>query len=219
MFRQMIVHGELKSQSNSFIVSPMKIQWLLQVLEELAPVIGGVRWKLQRLLNVFDVRKVHKRTDSDSSVFKTKAECQEQRNGSHPNSDQSKRPDLLPPRVQIEPGRHKYVLVRASSSAGDDYWFVKSASPRECGGAYHADVAEDLVEWIKAAGFEDVHVTGGGRIDYVPETSTVKVYGFSYQFGRGDHAKVASLVEHYWKDSRSSASSIRVLVDTSTSLY
>jgi 23S rRNA-/tRNA-specific pseudouridylate synthase len=103
-------------------------------------------------------------------------------------------PDLLPPAVQLSPGRNKYVLIKVETQVGDVRWFVKSASPKECGGPYHANVAEDLVEWIHTAGFEKVTVTGGGRIDYIPTSNRAHVYGFSYGFGKGDHARAAELI-------------------------
>lgn len=107
---------------------------------------------------------------------------------------QCEKAELLPPPVQLSPGRNKYVLVKAESQSGTEYWFVKSASPAECGGPYHANVAEELVEWIQAAGFERVTVTGGGRIDYDPSTKRAHVYGFSYGFGKGDHAKASDMI-------------------------
>lgn len=49
------------------------------------------------------------------------------------------RPELLPPRVQLSVGRHKYVLIQGVDPTGNSAveWFVKSASPAECGGAHH----------------------------------------------------------------------------------
>jgi hypothetical protein len=126
----------------------------------------------------------------------------------------TRRPDLLlPPPVQLSPGRHKYVLVKVVTRGGGvdnennngstkkqrQRWFVKSASPEECGGPYHANVAQDLVESIRsaAAGYGDqilIEVTGGGRINYSSSSNQAHVYGFSYGFGKGDHARVAALI-------------------------
>lgn len=52
------------------------------------------------------------------------------------------RPELLPPRVQLSSGRHKYVLLRAThppstTTPATVEWFVKSAAPSECGGPHH----------------------------------------------------------------------------------
>ena len=45
---------------------------------------------------------------------------------------------VLPPLVQLSQGRHKYVVIRATSNPVDsvdekveDLWFVRSASPEE----------------------------------------------------------------------------------------
>jgi 23S rRNA-/tRNA-specific pseudouridylate synthase len=111
----------------------------------------------------------------------------------------SSRPELLPVRVSLSAGKHKYVLVRATRPGDNDvWWFVKSAPPEECGGPYHGNVAQDLREWIEAAGYK-AEVTGGGRIDYRPDEKHAVVYGFSYGFGKGDHAKAASLIREWSK--------------------
>lgn len=121
--------------------------------------------------------------------------------------------NLLPPQVQLSPGAHKYIMVKASSPANDeDRWFVKSAAPSECGGPYHANVAQDLVEWLQAAGY-DTMVTGGGRIEYNAETQEACVFGFSYGFGKGDHEKAASIITEW------SNGSIQATYDNSGSLY
>jgi 23S rRNA-/tRNA-specific pseudouridylate synthase len=138
-----------------------------------------------------------------------------------------RRPDLLPPRVQLSPGRNKYVLARLRDpETSRTVWFVKSAAPDECGGGYHANVAQDLVEWIHAVpGYEtvEVDITGGGRIDYVPSASpsqcasTAHVYGFSYRYGKGDHARAAALIEAQY--GQRGWNNIRVSYDESDSLY
>ena len=128
------------------------------------------------------------------------------------------RPDLLPDRVQLSPGKNKYVLVRAfyppsfplEKDLPRDFWFVKSASPKECGGPYHGNVAQDLREWIEAAGFE-VQVTGGGRIDYAPDENRCVVYGFSYGFGKGNHDFAASLIQKHL--------TIQAVADNTEGLY
>lgn len=101
---------------------------------------------------------------------------------------------LLPPRVKLAPGKNKYVIVKASRLASETIWFVRSESPHECGGPYHADVARSLVEELTSLGYV-VKVTGGGRIDYVEPHAHVN--GFSYGFGKGDHALAAQLIEDF----------------------
>ena len=93
-------------------------------------------------------------------------------------------PEGLPPQASLSPGRHKYVIAKAMDPNTNEIyqWFVKSASIQECGGPYHRDVAEDLVEWIEACGYSAI-VTGGGRILYQEEPKRALVYGFSYGYG------------------------------------
>ena len=111
------------------------------------------------------------------------------------NVEQDIRSDMLPPPVQLSPGKNKYVVAKIRDPSTQKLrWFVKSAPM-----AYHAEVAFDLVEWISAVpGYEQtkIEVTGGGRIDYNPSKSTVNVYGFSYRYGKADHARVANLIEN-----------------------
>ena len=105
------------------------------------------------------------------------------------------RPDMLPPSVQLSPGCNKYVVAKLRDPSTNKLrWFVQSAPM-----PYHAEVAFDLLEWISAVpGYDQtrVEVTGGGRIDYNPSRSTVNIYGFSYRYGKGDHARVANLIEN-----------------------
>jgi 23S rRNA-/tRNA-specific pseudouridylate synthase len=59
------------------------------------------------------------------------------------------RPDLLPPRVSLSPGKNKYVLIRATHPNDEQVqWFVKSAAPHECGGPYHGKL--DTYVWLDA---------------------------------------------------------------------
>lgn len=129
------------------------------------------------------------------------------------NEDAHSSDDVLPPQVQLSPGAHKYVLVKATHPSGNGHrWYVKSAAPSECGGLYHANVAHDLVDWLQAAGYETV-VTGGGRIKFNAETQEAIVFGFSYGFGKGNHKKAASVISEW------SNGSIKATFDDSDSLY
>lgn len=116
-------------------------------------------------------------------------------------SEQPRRRPLdvtLPPIVSLSRGSNKYVVIRATSDSldGEELFFVKSASPEECGGIYHANVAEELLHQLNDLGFT-ASVIGGGRIDYTKTDglSHAHVYGFSYAFGKGSHEMVASIIE------------------------
>jgi hypothetical protein len=97
------------------------------------------------------------------------------------SGSESRSPDLLPPTVQLSPGRNKNVIVQVKDDK-EHWWFIKSASPKECGGSYHTNIAKELVGWIQAAGYKhkEVIVTaGGGRIDYSPDSHRTLVYSTS----------------------------------------
>eukprot|EP00526_Cylindrotheca_closterium_P007005 CAMPEP_0113624752 /NCGR_PEP_ID=MMETSP0017_2-20120614/12771_1 /TAXON_ID=2856 /ORGANISM="Cylindrotheca closterium" /LENGTH=727 /DNA_ID=CAMNT_0000534815 /DNA_START=99 /DNA_END=2282 /DNA_ORIENTATION=- /assembly_acc=CAM_ASM_000147 len=130
------------------------------------------------------------------------------------------RVDLLPPTVRLSPGANKYVLIKVDGKKDDEvYWFVVSASPGECGGPYHVNVAADTLEWIQAAGFKRITVTGGGRIDFNPDSGRAHVHGFSYGFGKGDHAKVAELIDAYYKEENGNGVNLKASFDDSDRLY
>ena len=98
----------------------------------------------------------------------------------------------LPQRVRLSPGKNKYVIIEAKSRSKETLQFVRSASPSECGGPYHADVARDVIRELTLLGYS-CSVMGGGRIDYVAPHA--HVFGFSYGFGKGDHEAVAQIIE------------------------
>ena len=97
--------------------------------------------------------------------------------------------------IQLSPGKHKYVVVKATHpDLEKPEWFVKTASPSECGGPFHADVAKGLVNDLNGAGYDTI-IFGGGRIDFDLYQKHAHVYGFSYAFGKGDHEFVSLLIE------------------------
>ena len=123
-------------------------------------------------------------------------------------------PDL-PPIVQLSPGTFKYVLVKAQKTTSlpkqqTTLWFVKSASPQECGGPYHRFVAKDLVQRLKSLGWHTV-VTGGGRIQYDVVQRHAVVYGYSNRYGKGDHVLAAQLIAQH--------TDIKAVYDLSDGLY
>jgi hypothetical protein len=142
------------------------------------------------------------------------------------------RPDLLPAAVQLSSGKNKYIIAKFRDPVTHKTrWFVRSSSPTECGGPYHANIAENLTEWIRnVPGYESVNVeiTGGGRIDYAPRAATtefdgtasteksgiVRVYGFSYRYGKGDHRRAAELIQEFLLND-----SLNVTYDLSDDLY
>jgi hypothetical protein len=94
-------------------------------------------------------------------------------------------------------------------------------------------VADDLKEWVRnVPGYETVKVeiTGGGRIDYIPEAASstfdgaasssecggIRVYGFSYRYGKGDHKRAAELIQ---ESLRGTDKVVSVSYDLSDDLY
>jgi len=95
--------------------------------------------------------------------------------------------------VEIAPGAHKYVLIsaRTPTDSPEQRWFVVSKR----GARYHANAAEPFVYRLEEAGYRDIRVTGGGRIDYRPDERIVSIFGYSYGFGLADHKRSKQVVE------------------------
>lgn len=97
------------------------------------------------------------------------------------------------PRVEIAPGAHKYVLISAQAPTDppEKRWFVVSKH----GAQYHANAAEPFVDRLEGAGYRDIRVTGGGRINYQPDERIINIFGYSYGFGLADHKLSKQIVE------------------------
>ena len=74
-------------------------------------------------------------------------------------------------------------MIQAEQDGKTEY-FVTSRR----GAHYHRNAAEPLIEQLESAGYYDIEVTGGGRIDLNEDEKAIKIYGFSYSFGQGNHA-------------------------------
>ena len=91
------------------------------------------------------------------------------------------------PSVVIDDGSHKYVLISARTE-GQTKMLVRMTA----GAPYHADVAKPYVNALRAAGV-DADVPGGGRIAHDPVAKTINIFGFSYGFGKANHAISADI--------------------------
>lgn len=88
------------------------------------------------------------------------------------------------PSVSIDEGAHKYVLISAKEPGSTEpSWFVISLQ----GAAYHRNAAEPTIQALRASGYHDINVTGGGRINYDEENEQISIFGFSYGFGAARH--------------------------------
>ena len=84
--------------------------------------------------------------------------------------------------VQIATGAHKYVLIQAEQNGKTEY-FVTSKR----GAHYHRNAAEPLIYELEEAGYYDIEVTGGGRINLDETYKTISIFGYSYGFGLANH--------------------------------
>jgi phosphohistidine phosphatase len=94
------------------------------------------------------------------------------------------------PSVEIADGTHKYVLIKGELH-GDEQYIVTSRN----GAHYHRNAAEPMIEKLDSAGYDNIQVTGGGRISCDHKGKEIRIYGFSYGFGLANHAISKSLVE------------------------
>jgi hypothetical protein len=110
---------------------------------------------------------------------------------------------VVVPQVDIAAGRWKYVQVSAvppPSPAPDSakggggpsspLLFVTSRR----GAKYHRNAAEPLVGRLEESGYSDIRILGGGRIVRDDQARKIKIYGFSYTFGRVDHDRARDVV-------------------------
>ena len=96
------------------------------------------------------------------------------------------------PTVSIDSGAYKYVLITARPpTSSTTEVFVHSKR----GAKYHRNVAEPLVPILRQSGYIDIRITGGGRILRDDEDRIIKIFGYSYGFGRADHALAKDVVE------------------------
>jgi phosphohistidine phosphatase len=88
--------------------------------------------------------------------------------------------------VEIAPGRHKYVLIKATFIPTGKEQYIVTSKQRA---AYHRDAAEPMIDKLEQSGmYCDVEVTGGGRVWYDVENKKIEIFGYSYGFGLANHA-------------------------------
>lgn len=88
--------------------------------------------------------------------------------------------------VKIASGTHKYVLISAHEPGGskEERYFVTSKK----GAQYHRNAADPFVHHLEEHGYEDIQITGGGRILLDEDAKKISIYGFSYGFGLANHS-------------------------------
>mmetsp|Transcript_39563 Transcript_39563/g.47560 ORF Transcript_39563/g.47560 Transcript_39563/m.47560 type:complete len:206 (+) Transcript_39563:29-646(+) len=100
------------------------------------------------------------------------------------------------PCVSIDEGAHKYVLIEAETpsvtgEAGECRTFVVSKR----GASYHRNAAEPMIDILEKHQFRNIQVTGGGRILLEDDEKKISIFGYSYGFGKADHAVSKRVIE------------------------
>lgn len=112
------------------------------------------------------------------------------------NGNQREEDDDGIPSVSIDRGAYKYVLVTAEKNNDDGKQRKRTFVYSRRSAKYHCNVAEELVPRLEGAGgYRDIRVKGGGRILRDDDSKKVHIYGYSYGFGRADHAMAKDVVD------------------------
>jgi len=102
------------------------------------------------------------------------------------------------PEVEIDKsGKFKYILIKVHDPDIDREFKHIVRGTAKC--AYHADIFDLVVGQIEDKGL-DCEVLGGGRIEHDPGKKSIKVYGYSQQYGQADHTITHSLLLRKYKD-------------------
>jgi phosphohistidine phosphatase len=96
------------------------------------------------------------------------------------------------PAVSMDEGAHKYVLIKARRKCSDEEYFVVSSKYAK----YHQNAAEPMVNSLERAGYGEIDVLGGGRINLNSTSKKISIYGFSYGFGMADHLISKKVVQY-----------------------
>ena len=103
------------------------------------------------------------------------------------------------PSVSIDEGQWKYVLISATepfpTEDGSDECSTAFFVTSKRGANYHQNAAEPYVDLLQSRGYRNIHVSGGGRINLNSEEKSIRIFGFSYGFGLGDHSASKSVIE------------------------
>ena len=110
------------------------------------------------------------------------------------NNETSRAATYRIPSVSIDSGAYKYVLITAKQNNKEEV-FVHSKR----GAHYHRNVAEPLIPILQQSGYTNIRITGGGRILRDDDDKIIKIFGYSYGFGRADHALAKDVVERSGK--------------------
>lgn len=116
-------------------------------------------------------------------------------NNNDPSQQQQRAATYRIPSVSIDSGAYKYVLIQTTNNNNKEEIFVHSKR----GAHYHRNVAEPLIPILQQSGYTNIRITGGGRILRDDDDKIIKIFGYSYGFGRADHALAKDVVERSGK--------------------
>ena len=96
------------------------------------------------------------------------------------------------PSVQIDEGANKYVLISAKAPNSDKSSLYVTSKK---GASYHRNAAEPFVAKLEKNGYTAIEILGGGRIFCDEHEKKISIFGYSYGFGRADHAKSKAVID------------------------
>ncbi|RWS31285.1 janus A-like protein [Leptotrombidium deliense] len=95
------------------------------------------------------------------------------------------------PKVDIDEGTFKYVLVKLKSKdSSDEMTIVRGYK----WASYHGDIVDKLEEQLGKMRIE-CDCVGGGRITHDKSEQYIKVYGYSQGYGKADHKMTCELLK------------------------
>ncbi|KAK7094691.1 14 kDa phosphohistidine phosphatase-like [Littorina saxatilis] len=94
-------------------------------------------------------------------------------------------------------GKFKYILIKVHDPDMDrEFKYIVRGTSKA---GFHADIYEKVVGDMESKGL-DCEVLGGGRIEHEPSKKSIKVYGYSQQYGAADHSITQTLLLRKFKD-------------------
>ncbi|XP_020287788.1 sex-regulated protein janus-A-like [Pseudomyrmex gracilis] len=99
--------------------------------------------------------------------------------------------------VNIDTGTFKYVLCQIFESKSDDNSKHVVRGDGKC--EYHQDVWNKLKRLLREHNLRGKCV-GGGRMEHDPDKKVIKVYGYSYQYGRANHELTVEILQKKYPD-------------------
>jgi len=106
------------------------------------------------------------------------------------------------PSVFIDEGAHKYVVIyateptpRGSSGTGTGECLRRTFVVSQRGAPYHRIVAESFLPKLEETGYKYIHIQGGGRIYRNDHAKRIRVFGYSYGFGQGNHEEATQVIK------------------------